>query len=67
VNRLGSVTYHDFQVGWAAPWNARIAVGVRNAFDKQPPISVNSFANSTQMGYDLPDSRFWYASYSQKF
>jgi outer membrane receptor protein involved in Fe transport len=67
VNRAGSVTYHDFQVGWSAPWNARVAIGVRNAFDKQPPIGYFAFANSTLMGYDLPDSRFWYASYSQKF
>ncbi len=67
VNRLGSVTYHDFQIGWSASWNGRIAVGVRNAFDKQPPIGLFARANSTLMGYDLPDSRFWYASYSQKF
>ncbi len=66
-NLMGSVTYHDFQVGWNAPWNGRIALGVRNAFDKQPPPSFNAFANSTLQGYDLPDGRFWYASYSQKF
>jgi outer membrane receptor protein involved in Fe transport len=67
ANFMGSVTYHDFQVGWNAPWNGRIAGGVRNAFDKQPPPSYGAFANSTLQGYDLADSRFWYMSYSQKF
>ncbi len=67
VNNMGSVTYHDFQVGWNTPWNAHIAGGVRNAFDKQPPPSFNSFANSTLQGYDIADGRLWYVSYSQKF
>lgn len=33
--RVGSFTTWDVQVGYAAPWDGRITLGVRNAFDKQ--------------------------------
>ncbi len=66
-NRLGSVTYHDLQVGWKAPWNARIAIGGRNIFGKEPPIARNSFAHSFDGAYDLPEGGFFYMQYNQKF
>jgi iron complex outermembrane receptor protein len=61
-NRLGSVTVHDLQLGWFAPWlqRGRLAIGGNNLFDRDPPpclsCSLNGYEAST---YDLP-GRFFY-------
>ena len=65
-NRIGSVTYHDITGYWKAPWNARITLGVNNAFDKQPPVSFSTFANSFDPQYEIP-GRYIYLQYNQKF
>ncbi|MBD8524977.1 TonB-dependent receptor plug domain-containing protein [Pseudomarimonas arenosa] len=66
--RAGSVTYHDLQVGWNAPWKAKISVGARNVFGKEPPIlQYNSFAHSFDAGYDLPGGAYYYMQYRQNF
>ncbi len=65
-NRVPSVTFTDLEGSWDAPWHARITLGVRNAFDRNPPVSYSAWANSFFPDYDLP-GRFWYASYRQKF
>jgi iron complex outermembrane receptor protein len=66
-NRIGSVTYHDLQFGVKTPWNAKVTVGMRNAFGKEPPITRNSFAHSFDGAYDLPEGGFYYMQYVQKF
>jgi iron complex outermembrane receptor protein len=58
-NRLGSATYVDLQAGWDAPWGSRIAAGVHNVFDRDPPVSYAAFANSFDPAYPIP-GRFWY-------
>ncbi len=68
LNRAGSVTYHDIQVGWKAPWNARVSLGARNVFGKEPPIlQYESFAHSFDAGYDIPGGGFYYMQYRQDF
>lgn len=66
-NRVGAVTYVDLQMGWRAPWHGTFTLGVRNAFDRDPPLAY-SYAglNSFIPDYDIP-GRFFYASYRQKF
>jgi iron complex outermembrane recepter protein len=66
INSLGGTTYHDLQVRWKAPWNATLSGGIRNIFDKNPPISISVSNNSFDPSYDLP-GRFYYLSYNQKF
>ncbi len=66
-NRIPSVTYHDVQFGMKLPWNARVAVGGRNVFGKEPPIVRNGFAHSFDGAYDLPEGGFFYLQYNQKF
>jgi outer membrane receptor protein involved in Fe transport len=66
-NRIGAVTYHDVQLGWKAPWKAHIAIGARNVFGKDPPITANSFASSFDASYDLPGGPFYYFQYRQDF
>ena len=65
-NRMASTTYHDISGYWNAPWNAKIVLGVNNAFDKDPPFSATAFANSFDAQYEVP-GRFYYMRYTQKF
>ena len=65
-NRLGSVTYTDLQAEWDAPWHGQVTAGIRNALDRNPPVSYSAFENSYFPDYDIP-GRFFYASYRQKF
>jgi iron complex outermembrane recepter protein len=66
-NRIGSRLYHDVQVGWKTPWNAKISAGARNIFAKDPPVVRNSFAASFDGSYDFPEGGFWYMQYTQNF
>lgn len=66
LNRIGATTYHDVSVFWKAPWNAKVTLGVNNVFDKQPPVSFNTFANSFDPQYEVP-GQFFYIQYNQKF
>lgn len=66
ANHIGAVTYHDVSVYWKAPWNAKVTLGVNNAFDKNPPRAFNAFANTFDPQYEVP-GRFFYMQYNQKF
>lgn len=66
VNMLGGTTYTHIQTSWSAPWDARLTVGVRNLFDKDPPLSSNAFANTFDAQYLIP-GRFYYVNYVHKF
>lgn len=66
-SHTGVVVYHDLSVAWKAPWDARISVGARNIFGKEPPILYNSFAHSFDASYDLPGGASWFAQYRQDF
>ncbi len=66
-NRTGALTFHDVQFRWSAPWDATIAVGANNVFEKvgptlysQPNANVSYYG-----GFDI--GRFWYARYTQRF
>jgi len=68
LNHSGQYAVHDLQLGWKAPWDARIAVGARNLFGKEPPILPNNtFAHSFDAAYDIPGGAYWYAQYRQDF
>ncbi|KGO99074.1 TonB-dependent receptor plug domain-containing protein [Novilysobacter defluvii] len=66
-NRVGSVTFTDLQFSWNAPWNAKIAIGANNVFDRTGPV-MYSQPNSNYSyygGYDI--GRFMYVKYQQRF
>ena len=65
-NHIGATTYHDVSAYWNAPWNAKITLGINNIGDKDPPRSVQAFANSFDPQYEVP-GRFYYMRYTQKF
>lgn len=66
-NRYGSTTFNDLQVSYNAPWDARIAVGANNIFEKQGPIMYSQPSSNFAYygGFDI--GRFWYVRYEQKF
>ncbi|MDZ4348763.1 MAG: TonB-dependent receptor [Xanthomonadaceae bacterium] len=66
-NRVGSTTYNDAQLRWSAPWNATIAVGANNVFNRiAPPAFSQPNANVPFQGeFDI--GRFIYARYTQSF
>jgi len=65
-NRIPSAVYNDLSASWQAPWNAKVTLGVNNAFDRDPPRSATTFANSFDPQYEIP-GRFFYLRYNQKF
>jgi iron complex outermembrane recepter protein len=65
-NTLGSRMYWDGQVGLALPWNGKVAIGINNLFDKDPPVAYETFANSFDPQYEIP-GRLFYLRYNQKF
>ncbi|QCO67196.2 TonB-dependent receptor [Luteimonas yindakuii] len=66
-NKSGSTTFNDVQFRWQAPWNATIAVGANNVFEKYgPPMYSQPSANfSYYGGFDI--GRFVYMKYQQRF
>ncbi|MFC5458307.1 TonB-dependent receptor domain-containing protein [Massilia niabensis] len=67
ANRLGSLTYHDFNVGYNTSWKGRILVGVNNAFNKAPRFTLDGASSATTVDADLPIDRFFYVRYNQSF
>jgi iron complex outermembrane receptor protein len=66
-NRVGAVNYVDLEANWRAPWKGVFTLGVRNAFDRDPPHAWSyNGANSFFPDYDIP-GRFWWLSYRQHF
>ncbi|MGY0558807.1 TonB-dependent receptor [Lysobacter sp. A421] len=66
-NKLGATTYHDVQARYELPWNGTVKLGVNNVFKKIAPTSYSVFANSFDPQYDIPDSRYIYMEYVQRF
>ncbi|MBS0212292.1 MAG: TonB-dependent receptor [Proteobacteria bacterium] len=67
TNRIGATTYFDLEGHWDAPWKGRLTLGVRNAFDRDPPHAWSTTGSSSFLPeYDVP-GRFWYLGYRQSF
>jgi outer membrane receptor protein involved in Fe transport len=65
---MGATVYHDVNVSYTAPQiNTTFTVGIRNLFDKIPPISRVPHTNNYDVFlYRLP-SRFIYGDIRVKF
>ncbi len=64
---LGSNTFHDVQVSWAAPWDARIAVGANNVFNHTSAPWYSQAASSFAYYGGFDYGRFLYLKYTQNF
>ena len=71
VHHMGATTYNDVQFGWNHLFGVdglKWAIGVNNAFDRNPPPCVTCSLNGYDAGtYDIPGGRFWYTSIDWKF
>ncbi|MDV6317014.1 TonB-dependent receptor plug domain-containing protein [Idiomarina sp. HP20-50] len=71
-NNVGSVTYHDISARYLMSKHYEFTVGVRNAFDKQPPIlpqgtvSGGTGINTASEAYDVT-GRYYFAGVSISF
>ena len=71
VREVGSYLTHDLQAAFSGIENMRIALGVRNLTDREPPYTNAGGQNFFQSGYDPgyvdPRGRFYYASLTYSF
>lgn len=67
VNRTGSNTFNDVQFRWTAPWNATVALGANNVFERYGPVLYSQPSANTSYygGFDI--GRFVYMKYTQRF
>ncbi len=65
-DRVGGHTLNDFQLGWSAPWNAKLALGVTNATDKLPALVASGGRVFDTTLYDAY-GRVPYFRYTQSF
>jgi iron complex outermembrane receptor protein len=69
-NFVSAQALYDLNIAYTGIKNLRLAIGVKNLFDKDPPPYV-PVANQFQAGYDVslydPRSRFVYGSVNWKF
>ena len=71
VREVGSYLTHDLQAAFSGIEHMRIALGVRNLTDREPPYTNAGGQNFFQSGYDPgyvdPRGRFYYASLTYSF
>ena len=69
-HRIPSQSLYDAQIAFNGIKNLRLALGVKNLFDKDPPIFIPT-SNQFQSGYDAtlydPRARFIYVTANYKF
>jgi iron complex outermembrane recepter protein len=67
-NHIGATTYHDVSTTYHADgMDTDFTFGIRNLFDKEPPIAMSALANSFLPTYYRTPGRFFYASMAAKF
>lgn len=68
TNWLGQTTYHDVQAVYNYdPWNTSFTFGIRNIFDKQPPVCLTCELSSFDPTNYRVSGRMFYASVDVKF
>lgn len=67
-NYLGQTFYHDLQFTYNyTPWNTDFAFGIKNVFNKEPPVCLTCEMNSYDPTIYRFAGRFFYASVDVKF
>ncbi len=66
-NHIGATFYHDVQLTYHVDeLDSDFSLGVRNLFDKEPPVAMSAFANSFLPTFYRTPGRFLYASVAVK-
>ncbi len=65
--RVGSTTFNDVQIRINTPWDATVAFGANNVFEKVGPVMYSQPAANVSYygGFDI--GRFLYMKYTQRF
>lgn len=66
ANRIASHGTADLTLRWATPWDGRIALGIHNLFDRDPPVSYAS-GNGNLLVIDPLPGRAFSLVYDQAF
>ncbi len=67
-NHIGATTYQDIAGTYHMDaWNTDFTIGIRNLWDKEPPIAMSSFANSFLPTYYRAPGRFFYGRVTVNF
>lgn len=65
---IASWTSHTLSLSWDTPWKGRLVAGVRNLFDRDPPIDLSVEADYTAFYYLYPiEGRVLFLNYTQHF
>ena len=64
---VGAYTSHNIQAGYNTPWNGKITLGVRNAFDEQADWYLPTYYRGLDTGLYDPLGRTFYARLQQSF
>jgi iron complex outermembrane receptor protein len=67
LNRTGSITFNDLQLSWQAPWNATVAIGANNVFDREGPVMYSQPSSNFRYQGEFDIGRFVYMKYRQSF
>ncbi len=68
TNHIGATMYHDVSATYHVDSiNTDFTFGIRNLFDKEPPIAMSSFANSFVPAFYRAPGRFFYGRIGVKF
>jgi len=68
LNHIGATTYQDIAGTYHLDaWNTDFTIGIRNLWDKEPPIAMSSFANSFLPTYYRAPGRFFYGRVTVNF
>ncbi len=68
TNHIGATTYHDVSATYHVDsMNTDFTFGIRNLFDKEPPIAMSAFANSFLPTFYRAPGRFFYGRVGVKF
>jgi outer membrane receptor protein involved in Fe transport len=66
-NSIPSHTYHDLSAAWAIDETFELSAGIRNLFDKEPPVYDNYIDQNTDpSSYDMV-GRFYFAGVRARF
>lgn len=69
-HRVPSQSIYDMNIAWTGVKNLKLALGVKNLFDRDPPVFIPT-SNQFQAGYDVtmydPRARFVYVTAGYKF
>ncbi|MCL4781211.1 MAG: TonB-dependent receptor [Gammaproteobacteria bacterium] len=66
-SKIPSHTYHDLSAAWAIDETFELSAGIRNLFDKEPPVYDNYIDQNTDPStYDMV-GRFYFAGVRAKF